>query len=42
MVSDLDKKMRMKVDILDYAIGGSYLWSAKMESSNQWLFSQNL
>jgi len=35
---DLDKKMRMEVSVLDYAIRRSYLWSVKIESGNQWNF----
>jgi len=32
---DIDKKMRMEVDASDYATGGCYLWSAKMDCGGQ-------
>ena len=39
---DLDKKMRMEVNALDYATRIFYLWSVRMESGDQWYFFQNL
>ena len=32
---DLDKKMRMEVDTLDYVMG-YYRWSVKMDYGDQW------
>ena len=32
---DLDKKIRMEIDALDYAIGGYYLWNMKTRSKSQ-------
>jgi len=38
---DLDRKMRMEVDASDYATGGYYRWSAKMDYGDQWHFYPN-
>jgi len=34
--SDLDKKIRMEVDVLDYTMGVYYQWNAKMEDRDWW------
>jgi len=39
---DLDKKMRMEVDTLDYAMGVCCQWREKTGSGDQSLFSQSL
>ena len=39
---DLDKKMRMEVDVSDYATGMFYLWNVRMGSGDWWHFFQNL
>jgi len=41
-VLDLDKKMRMEVDELDYTMEGVLFMELKMVNGNQWYFSQNL
>ena len=41
-VSDLDKKIRIKVDISDYAIKEYYLWNIKTENRGLQLSFQNL
>ena len=38
---NLDKKMRIEVNMLDYTMGG-VLWSVRMGNRDQWHFFQNL
>jgi len=40
-VPNLDKKMRMEVDALDYAMGVFYPWNVKIGYGDQWYIYQS-